>query len=540
MRKWKKIVALALTVVTVVGTLTGCGGSGNSKSAVDESGKVVLKVGSIGEPNSLDPKDFNYYQEIGYDFYSRLLKFNQDGSDVEPDLAESWKQVDDTTYTYKIREGVKFSDGKDLTMDDVLYSMERVTKNEYSMSYLFSNVKKFSVDKDSWTLTVKLKQPDSTWKYVPATSPCTIVEKEVCEKEGDKYGSHEGSVVGTGPYKFVSWTAGSEIVYEKNPDWFGGAENVDVDRVEYYIMSDSSTIALACKSGTIDMGCRLQNSEFSIIDGLSNFEFTTAKGTNTEFISLNTEIAPFDDVNARKALAYCVDSQAVTKQIGGRYATKLPTVSITESMKYMNEGKWDELFGSLEDYTVQDFDKAKEYLAKSKYPDGFEFDCYTTPALVNEMEVVQSMWAQVGITMNIVKILESDSFTYSYGYNADEEGHRPYQALAGGWISDYVDPVGQLKTVYHSDATATGGANKAMWKNTEFDDLINKSYLTTDDNKRLEYFLEATKIASEACPYIALYEKDTLYALNKNFTYTPSPQDFWNFSYANVKYVGEK
>ena len=151
-----------------------------------------------------------------------------------------------------------------------------------------------------------------------------------------------------------------------------------------------------------------------------------------------------------------------------------------------------------------------------------------------------SRCAQVGITMNIVKILESDSFTYSYGYNADEEGHRPYQALAGGWISDYVDPVGQLKTVYHSDATATGGANKAMWKNTEFDDLINKSYLTTDDNKRLEYFLEATKIASEACPYIALYEKDTLYALNKNFTYTPSPQDFWNFSYANVKYVGEK
>ncbi|MCR5796615.1 MAG: ABC transporter substrate-binding protein [Eubacterium sp.] len=536
----RKIIGTALVSMFAVGLLTGCGGTASSQSSVNESGKVVLKVGSLGEPNSLDPKDFNYYQEIGYDFYSRLLKFTQDGSDVEPDLAESWEQVDDTTYTYKIREGVKFSDGKELTMDDVLYSMERVTKNEYSMSYLFANVKKFSIDKDKWILKVKLKRPDSTWKYVPATSPCTIVQKEICEKEGDKYGSHEGSVVGTGPYKYVSWTAGSEIIYEKNPDWFGGADKVDVDRVEYYIMADSSTIALACKSGTIDMGCRLQNSEFSIIDNLSNFQFTTVNGTNTEFLSLNTEIEPFNDVNARKALAYCIDSQAITEQIGGRYAKKLPTVSISSSMKYMDEAKWDNLFASLEDYTVQDYDKAKEYLAKSKYPKGFKFDCYATPTMVNEMEVIQSMCAKAGITMNIVKILESDGFTYSYGYNADKDGHRPYQALAGGWISDYVDPVGQLKTVFHSSATATGGANKAMWKNSKFDKLLDKSYLTTDDSKRLEYFLEATKIASEECPYIDLYEKDTIYGLNKNFEFKPSPQDFWNFSYANVKYVGKK
>lgn len=538
MRRWKKVVAAALAAVMVLSTLTGCGGSGSTSNGKNEKGEVVLRVGSIGEPNSLDPKDFNYYQEIGYDFYSRLLKFNQDGSDVEPDLAESWEQVDDTTYTYKIREGVKFSDGKDLTMEDVLYSMERVTKNEYSMSYLFANVDKFTVDDASWTLTVKLKQPDSTWKYVPATSPCTIVEKEICEAEGEKYGTREGSVVGTGPYKFVSWTAGTEIDYEKNENWFGGADTLDIDKIEYYIMSDSSTIALACKSGTIDFGAHILNSEYSIIDNLDNYEFTTNAGTSTYFTSLNTEIAPFDDVNARKALAYCIDSKAIAEQIGGKYASQLPTVSITKSMRYMDEKMWDECFAECEDYTVQDYDKAKEYLAKSKYPDGFSFTVYSTEEYVAEMELMQSMCAKIGIEMKIEKILAADSFTYSYGYNADENGHRPYQALAGGWISDYVDPVGQLKTVYHGDNTATGCANKAMWKNEEFDKLIDKTYLTTDDKERMKLFVEATKIASDACPYITTYEKDTVYAINKNFSFTPSPQVFWNFSYADFKYNG--
>lgn len=539
MRRWKKFMAVVMTAVTTISLLGGCSGGSASTGGRNENGEVVLRVGSYGEPNSMDPKEFNFYHEIGYDFYSRLLKFNQDGTDVEPDLAESWEQVDDTTYTYKIREDAKFSDGNPVTMKDVLYSMERVTKNEYSMSYLFAGVESFEIDEDTWTLTVKLKEPDCTWKYVPATTPCCIVEESVCEAEGDKYGTREGSVVGSGPYKFVSWTAGTEIDYEKNEYWFGGADTLDIDKIEYYIMSDSSTIALACKSGTIDFACRIQNSEFSIIDNLKNYDFVTAEGTATDFLSLNTEIEPFNDINARKALAYCIDSQAITDQIGGRFATKLPTVSLSKSMLYMDEDRWEKTFSELEDYTVQDYDKAKEYLSKSKYPDGFSFTVIATGAQVAEMELMQAMCAEIGIDMKIEKILDADSFTYSYGYNCDKDGKRPYQALAGGWVSDYVDPVGQLKTVYHSDNTAVGCANKAMWKNSEFDELINKSYLTTDDNERMDYFVDAVKIAADECPYITTFETLNTYVISDQFEFESSPQDFWNFSYANFKYVGK-
>lgn len=530
----KKKISLVLAILMLLTTFTAC--SGNVE---EDSDLVVLKVGSYGEPDSLDPESFNFYYEIGYDFYDTLLNFSQDGSSLEPGLAESWEQVDDVTYTYKIREDVQFSDGSYLTMEDVLYSMERVTENGYSMSYLFETVDYFSIDEDTWTLTVHLNQADSTWQYVPATSPCTIVSKTVCEAEGDSYGTREGSVVGTGPYTLVSWSAGSEIIYEKNEYWWGDADTLEIDRIEYYIMEDSSTIALAMKSGAIDFAVGLLDEDLSVATSADGVSITSSEGTTTEFISLNTEIAPFDDENARKAFAYCIDSQSITEQIGGEYATILPTVSITESMTYMDESAWDELFAGLEDFTVQDYDKAREYLALSAYPDGFSFDIYTTPTYVTECEIIQSMCAEIGIEMNIITILESESFAYSYGYNSNEDGTRIYQALAGGWISDYLDPVGQLKTVYHSDNTAVGCANKAMWSNEEFDSLIDLSYLTTDDDERLEYFLEATAIASDACVYVTLFEKDYYYVISDDFEYTPSAQNFWNFTYTTFDYVGE-
>ena len=150
-------------------------------------------------------------------------------------------------------------------------------------------------------------------------------------------------------------------------------------------------------------------------------------------------------------------------------------------MYYMDPDKWHTAVSEMEDYTVQDYDKAKEYLAKSKYPDGFEFDFYTLSANVPEAELIQSMVGEIGIKMNIKEILSADMFSYLYGFNEDENGNRPYQAFGSSWVSDYLDPVGNLKTMFHSSNTVPGCANQAMWKNADFDALIDKSYETTDD-----------------------------------------------------------
>lgn len=492
---------------------------------------------SGGQPVSFDPADANLVvnEYTEYDCYDTLLDFNQDGTDVVPALAESWEQVDDLTYTYKIREGVKFSDGSDLTMDDVLYSLNRVREDAYGMSYLFEHVDSFEVDEKTRTLTVHLTQPDSTWKYVPATTPCQILKKSVVEAEGDAYGTNEGSVVGTGPYKFVSWAADSQIVLEKNEYWWGGADNLAIDKINFYVMKDASTIALAVKSGTIDFAPGITNDVLPTYESLSNYNIIHDFETSTVFVALNTQVAPFDDVNARKALAYCIDSSLVQQSIGGGYSAKLDVTCLSDNMYYMDPDKWHTAVGEIEDYTVQDYDKAKEYLAKSKYPDGFEFDFYTLSANVPEAELIQSMVGEIGIKMNIKEILSADMFSYLYGFNEDENGNRPYQAFGSSWVSDYLDPVGNLKTMFHSSNTVPGCANQAMWKNADFDALIDKSYETTDDSKRVEYFIEASKIAADDCAYIPLYVPESVYAVSDKFTFTPSPQSFWNFSYTDFQ-----
>lgn len=532
--------ALAMAACSNTGSGTGSGSGSSGESASSGSADAsVLNVGYDREPNSFDPAEFNSFacDFAGYDCYNRLMKFTADGTDVEPDIAESYEMVDDTTYTYKIRQDVTFWDGNPMTMDDVLYSMNRVMNPDenYSMSYLFSTVDSFEADNDNWTLTVHLKQPDSTWKYVPATTPCIIVEKAVCEQYGEEYGSTPETTMGSGPYKLDSWEKGSEISFVKNDSYWNKDTNIPYDKINVYIMQDTGTIAMAAKNGTIDFAPQITNDELATYEGI-NYDMITCAGTTTSFLALNCQVAPFDDENVRKAVAYAIDSKAVQQSIAGDLGTDLFSDILTDTMLYQNPDKWKQAHSEMTDYTVQDYDKAKEYLAKSAYPDGLSFELYTGERGVATAELIQSMLEPVGITMNINKILSSDSYTYLYGYNQDEEGHRPYQAFCGGWTSDYLDPVGQLRTMFYSANTAPGCANQAMWTNSDFDALIDQTYLTTDDDARTDLFIQAAKIENDACAYIPFYTSKDACAMNPaKGSLELSPQWFWNFTYTDFK-----
>ena len=124
----------------------------------------------------------------GYDCYDTLLNFSATAQQLSLPLQNLEVEVDDTIHIQD-KTGVKFSDGNEMTMDDVLYSLNKCEDNYY-IGYLFANVDSFEADNDAWTLTVHLKQPDSSWQYVPATSACTIVEKSVTRAKATKYLQH--------------------------------------------------------------------------------------------------------------------------------------------------------------------------------------------------------------------------------------------------------------------------------------------------------------------------------------------------------------
>ena len=535
----RKIAAAAALAITVSSCMTGCfnnTGSGSGSGSSGGNSETVLRVGYTQEPSSFDPADFTIVAATltGYDCYDTLLSFSHDGTKVEPALAESWKQVDDTTYTYKIRQGVKFSDGNEMTMDDVLYSLNRVTEDNYYMSYLFANVDSFEADNDTWTLTVHLKQPDSSWQYVPATSACTIVEKSVTEEQGDKYGTADGKTVGTGPYKLSSWSSGSEIVLEKNENWWGDPDTLDIDKVEYYVIEDESALALAAKGGQIDFVEGMSNSVMSVYQSCQNFNILSCEGTTSNYIAFNTASKPFDDEWARKAVAYCIDRSQITTTIGGDYAKQSAVVPMSESMMYMDKDKWDSTIAESDVYT-QDYDKVKECLAKSKYPDGFEFDFYTTSQTQKQAELLKSMVDASGsITMNLVEVPASDIFSYMFGYKTKDNGERYYNAVGTYMMSDFLDPMGMLKTLYAGSNACEGGTNETLWSSTEADGLLAKAAQTTDDAEKMGYYTDAYKIFADQCPYLGLYTSSDVYAVSDKFTYDPSPMFWYNFSYADV------
>ena len=540
----KKTVAAVAAVLTLTSLMTGCfsntetnsttNGSGGSSSSGDEN---VLKVGYTQEPSSFDPADFTLIASAltGYDCYDTLLNFSADGTTVEPGLAESWEQVDDTTYTYKIRSGVKFADGKEMTMDDVIYSLNRVTDKSYYMGYLFANVDSFEGDAETMTLTVHLKQADSSWMYVPATSPCSIIEKSVAESEGDKFGTADGSSAGTGPYKLSSWTSGSEIVLEKNENWWGDPETLDIDKIEYYIIEDESALALAAKSGQVDFVEGMSNSVMNVYQSASDINIQSCEGTTCQYIAFNTQSGVFADEYARKAVSSCIDKSVIKTTIGGDFANDCSTVILPQSMMYMDNDLWNTTVSESESYG-QDYDKVSDYLSKSAYPDGFEFDYYTTSLGVKQAELLKSMVDESGkITMNIVEVPDSDIFSYMFGYKVDDNGDRSYDAVGTYMMSDFLDPIGFLSTMYSSANACEGGTNEALYSNADTDALLAKAALTTDDTEKMGYYTEAYKIFADEVPYLSLYSSSDVYALNNKYTYTPSPMFWYNFSYADFK-----
>lgn len=531
--------AMSAVLIAAVMAMTACGSTTEDTAADTQESSAaasVLKVGYTKEPASFDPADFTTVASLyaGYDCYDTLLNFTEDGTDVEPALADSWEQVDELTYTYHIREGVKFSDGNDLTMDDVLYSLQRVTDQGYYMSYLFAGVDSFEVDEETRVLTVHLKYADSTWKYVPATSPFCIMEKSVTEAAGDGYGASPETTVGTGPYKLVSWSSGSEIVMEKNEYWWGNPDSLDIDTVEFYIIADESSLAMAAKSGQVDFVQGFSNDVKSIYDGISDMSVMTGNGTTAYYMCFDTTKEPFNDINARKAVASCLKISEITSVVGGSFASECAVGVIPTSMQYMDESKWTSTISSSAAY-AQDYDQTAEYLAQSAYPDGFEFDYYYSTSTQKLAELIKSQVDASGlITMNIVEVPTSDFFSYMYGYITDDDGNKCYDAGGIYWMSDFLDPIGFFNPLYASANVGEGGTNMAGYENATVDELLASASSSGDDTEKMGYYTQAYEIFADEIPYIGLYCLQDSYAVRDTYSYTPSSMLWYNFSYANI------
>ena len=545
--KVKKILALVLALCMVF-ALAACGETNTeSKTETAEptiADEITVQIGP--NPETLDPA-LNSAVDGGnmlITLFETLLIIDENNK-VQPGQAEKWDVSEDgLTWTFTMRDGLKWSDGSELNAKDFEYTMKRICDPELAAPYGetvvgmidgYPDADKLNVkaSEDGKTLTIVLSYPCSYFDKIVAFGTMSPVQKATVEANGDAWATKPETYVCNGPYMIKSWTPGERIVCAKNPNYSGGwdSSKIVTDTINFLLLEDSSAAYAAYTSGEALMIKDVPTEE---IPGLKKAEdggdFYVDTILGTYYLNLNCDKKPFDDVNVRKALNLAIDRDYIANTImQGTYTPAYnfvgPGVVDSEGMFYDN---------ALNDnggntYISKDYEAnkaaAKEALAAAGYPDGKGFPTITYSTNdsgyhVAVAEYLQQCYKEVlGITMNIDKV-EWASFT-----SQRREGD--YEMARNGWVMDYNDASNMIELLY-----STNGNNDGKYKNADFDKAIDESKVA-DATAHFKALHDAEKIMMEdyANIPVAYYNDFWLQSSSLKGTWH-SPYGYWYFQYA--------
>lgn len=506
MKRMKKALAAVFSVLLIVG-LAGCSNAGTTTapgSGSAASGEKTLTIGLNSEIAAMDPAFAydNNTNAVVDQITEGLLAFDKNNQLI-PCLAESWTQKDDLTYVYQIRQGVKFSDGSEMTADDVVFSMNRV-KDSSTGSYLnwmYGNVASIEKTGD-WEVTVTLSQPDALWQYVPATTAGHVMSEAFCKAHGDEVGKPGTGLLGTGPYVYGSWTQGSEIVLTRNQNyWNADSVNANAaDVLDYKIITEGTTLVSAMQSGQVDLTMGITVDQLPTIKSDSNLSVLTSDSFGVDYIAFNCGKAPFNDVNVRKAIYYALDKDQIVDKICNNTVDAANSAIFGPAVCTFNEDDWAAYLKNLPDYKYN-MDTAKQYLAKSSVPNGFDCSIVCNQSAIQNAEalLLQTALKELNINLSINKVTEDERISIFNGGN-----NRDYDMIFCLWFSDFPDPAGNLNSLYPSNAGGEGGSNAAVYSNKEVDSLLNEELASSDPNERTAIMQKILDKVTDEVPYLIL------------------------------------
>ena len=463
-------------------------GSAQAQDPVKGGSLVVARVADIF---TFDPyntqDDRSIFTELT--LYDRLVKLSPDGKKVEPELATAWTVAPDgLTADFTLRDGVKFSDGSPLTAEDVVFSLSRAIDQKGSWGFLFQPVK--SVAKvDDKTVRLTMSEPFAPLLPALSTFAASIYQKANFEKQGDEAGEHP---LGTGAFMLDHWDKGQQVVLKRNPNYWQEGKPY-LDEVIFRTVGDDNARALQLASGEVQLITDVPVSLADQVAGQGG-NVATVKGSAVGFITINEKVKPLDDAAARCALAYAIDRDAIAKTVHFGRAT--PAKSLLPSSTFYYDSNTDPIGFNL--------DKAKELLAKSSAPQGFELTAQVPSGDSANLAMAQ-IWAaalaQIGVTMNIEQL---EATTAQDRYNSEN-----YTLRISGWTNDTPDPDELMGVAL--DYEPQNGLHSS-YRSDEARNLVLAARKETDDAKRQKLYSELQRIVNRDCPFIYTVEQDRIYA----------------------------
>lgn len=521
-------------------TLVACSGksslgpdqqAGSQPPATSASGSQsggAMTIAYKDDLATLDPA-------IGYDWtnwpaekmvFDGLLDYDKT-TNLEPRLAEGMPQVsaDARVYTFTLKKGVKFHNGRELKAEDVAYTITRVldpkTKSPGAGFYTgiagaqeFMDGKATSVAgikvKDDYTIEFTLTQPDVTFLNKMALNFAFIVPKEEVDKWGDNFGHHP---VGTGPFLFKDWVSGQQLTFEKNPNYFmPGLPKLDKVTIQVGVAPEVALLRV--EKGELDlMGDPIPAAEYARIkdDPAWKDRLTTQPQVSTIYVAINTQMKPFDDVRVRRALNMAIDKERIVKLMGGRGTVAnqiLPPLMPGYDKSYQGY--------------PYDPEGAKKLLAEAGYPNGFEttMEAISTDPQPKLAESIQQDLAKVGIKMNLRTLAASTVI--------DDAGTPKKVPLvwSGGlaWIQDYPDPDDFYGPILGSSSAVQGGWNWSWYANPDADKLADQARGMTDKAARMQVIQQLFKKLMDDAVWVPVYNGQ--YDIAHSEKLRGEPQDF--------------
>lgn len=541
-RKISMLLAMAMAAVVV---LAGCGGNGsdketkNSASAEGGSGTIdTFTVALDADIIALDPAyAYDWSTNPVINQITEPLLVIDENNEIQPGLAKSWEQTDDVTYVYQIRDDVNFSDGTPMTMEDVLFSIERIRDDETAsyVKWLYDSVESIEQTGD-WELTVKLAAPSATWKYTFGTSAGHIISKAYYEENADLFGTAEGGIMGTGPFVYESWTSGQEIVLVKNENYWDKSVQVDIQKLVFKIISEDTTRVAALTSGQADFTPITPADMMDTVRADDSLVVSDVRTMGISYLAFNTQRAPFDDVNVRKAISYAIDRQSINDNITKDTAEMGNMLPNSDVLFTSNPDDWNDYVANAENYTY-DVEKAKECMAQSAYPDGFSCTLLCTEASVaySKALAIQEYLKEINIEVEIEKLSSDEHTAYQFGNKFDEDGYRDYDMILAGWEADYPDVAGNIQPLYDGTNAGEGGSNAAAYVNDEVDALLHQQASSTDPEERNQCLFQAMDIITADAPYLAIDYPVKACTLNGKYQgVSMNASWIWNLCFKNV------
>ena len=474
--------------------------------ALEEFGEIpadvdteqIITYAQGADPRGLDPAliDDGESSKPICQMYEGLLKYGDNNTEVEPCLAESWEVSEDgLTYTFKLRQGVKFHDGTDFNAEAVKYNVDRQTVNKTEdmlyADFVFGDVAACNVI-DDYTVEIVLNKVSTPFLNNLAMSlGAPMVSPTACEANNNNLNE---APCGTGPYKFVRWDKNEAVVMERNEDYWG--EKGVAKQIVFKTITDNSARVVALTNGEVDI---IDGIDANVVDQVTSAGalLNMAEGMNINYLAYNTQ--RITDPEVRKALSQAVNVPELVASLYRGYASEATSILPTFMPGYSADVKQVSYDPEAAAQTLAD--KGVTELHMLAYTNPRPYNTATGQTLA---EALQGYYEKVGVTCSI------DS--YDWTTYKEKVGTGDYDVCLYGWIGDNGDPDNFMNLLASEDIEI----NVAQYSDEEFNTMLAEAASTPNGEERNAIYAQMEQKIADECVWLPISHQENLSAYLSN------------------------